>query len=322
MARPLRLEFPGALYHLTARGNRREAIYLDEKDWQGFLEIFAEVSGRFRWRCHAYCLMTNHDHLVVETPDDDLSRGMRQPNGTDTQVFNRRHNRVGHVFQGRYKSILVDQQAYLLELARYVVLNPVRAGMVDRVETWPWSSYGTMICEEVAPEWLETDWLLAQFGEDRVQAIRAYERFVAEGDRSGKLLQALIDQIYLGDEQFVARMNAKIEAKGRLQGCKRCRGFSIDGGGRWTSISSATGRASWRWREPILMAATASPRLPPISVSTTARSAGPYVRKRRHRAPWMRSRNKHALMQDLTPKSLSAPEVSPRIVEVVEGLRG
>jgi putative transposase len=214
MARPLRLEFAGALYHITARGNRREAIYLDATDWQAFLDIVGEVCGRFQWRCHAYCLMTNHYHLVVETPAGELSRGMRQLNGTYTQAFNRRHGRVGHVFQGRYKSILVDKQAYLLELARYVVLNPVRAGMVDRAEAWPWSSYGAMICEEVAPEWLETDWLLAQFGQDRARAIRAYERFVADGDHSGRLWQALIDQIYLGDEQFAARMKGTIEAKG------------------------------------------------------------------------------------------------------------
>ena len=127
MARPIRIEFAGALYHITSRGDRREAIYEDDTDRFRFLEVLGEVVERFNWRCHAYCLMTNHYHLVVETVDGNLSKGMRQLNGVYTQWSNRRHRRTGHLFQGRYKAILVDSEAYLLELARYVVLNPVRA---------------------------------------------------------------------------------------------------------------------------------------------------------------------------------------------------
>jgi putative transposase len=142
MARPLRIEFSGALYHITSRGDRREAIYEDDTDRESFLETLAEVVERFNWVCHAYCLMSNHYHLIVETPDANLSKGMRHLNGVFTQVSNRRHNRTGHLFQGRFKGIIVDQDSCLLELTRYVVLNPVRAKMVKDPGDWPWSSYG------------------------------------------------------------------------------------------------------------------------------------------------------------------------------------
>jgi putative transposase len=134
MSRPLRLEFPDALYHITSRGDRREDIYEDYDDRSGFLDVFASVIDQFNWVCYAYCLMTNHYHLLVQTPDGNLSKGMRQLNGIYTQNYNRRHNKTGHLFQGRYKSILVDKDNYLLELSRYIVLNPVKAGMVKRVD--------------------------------------------------------------------------------------------------------------------------------------------------------------------------------------------
>lgn len=132
MARPLRLEFPGAIYHVTSRGNARNAIFLDDEDRVLFLACLGAVVTRFGWWCHAYCLMDNHYHLLIETPEGDLSRGMRQLNGVYTQRFNRRHGRAGHVFQGRFKAIVVDRDSYLLELCRYVVLNPIRAGMVSQ----------------------------------------------------------------------------------------------------------------------------------------------------------------------------------------------
>ena len=141
MARPLRIEFPGALYHVTARGHARAAVFLDDDDRRRFLALLAETAERRGWTCHAYCLMDNHYHLLVETSSADLGRGMRQINGVYTQRFNRAHGRAGHVFQGRYKAILVEKQAYLLELSRYVVLNPVRAGMVAKPGDWMWSSY-------------------------------------------------------------------------------------------------------------------------------------------------------------------------------------
>lgn len=115
-----------------------------------FLEVLSEVCERFNWECHAYCLMSNHYHLLIETPDANLSQGMRQLNGVYTQRFNRVHGRVGHVFQGRYKGILVEKDSYLLELARYIVLNPVRAGMVRSAKDWPWSSYRAT-CGQIKP---------------------------------------------------------------------------------------------------------------------------------------------------------------------------
>ena len=167
MSRPLRLELAGGIYHITSRGNRREDIYVDDSDRDQWLALFGQVCKRFNWRCHAYCLMSNHYHFVVETIEGNLSKGMRQLNGVYTQYFNRTHRRVGHVFQGRYKGILIEKDSYLLELSRYVVLNPVRAHRVNDVNQWPWSSYPSMIGEQSVPEWLETNWLLSRFSVQR-----------------------------------------------------------------------------------------------------------------------------------------------------------
>ena len=140
MARPIRLEFPGELYHIASRGDRRDDIYEIDADRKSFQSLFENVCADNNWVCHGYCLMSNHYHLLVETPDGNLSRGMQQLNGVYTQLFNRVHNRMGYVFQGRYKAIHVEKEDYLLELCRYVVLNPVRAGMVRSAREWKWSS--------------------------------------------------------------------------------------------------------------------------------------------------------------------------------------
>jgi putative transposase len=129
MARTLRIEYAGAIYHITSRGDRREDIVLDDEDRWLWLEVLSQVCSRFNWRCHAWCLMHNHYHIVIETIEGNLSQGMRQLNGVFTQKSNRRHRRVGHVYQGRFKTILVQKEAYLLELTRYVVLNPIWARM-------------------------------------------------------------------------------------------------------------------------------------------------------------------------------------------------
>ena len=141
MSRPLRIEYAGALYHVTSRGDRREDIFLNDEDRHNFLAILQQVCERFNWLVHAYCLMDNHYHLLVETPDGNLSQGMRQLNGDYTQTHNRANDRVGHVFQGRFKAILVQKETYLLELARYIVLNPVRARMVREASNWPWRRF-------------------------------------------------------------------------------------------------------------------------------------------------------------------------------------
>ena len=209
MSRPLRIEFAGALYHVTSRGDGREDIFLDDGDRDLFLKVLGEVSERFNWTAHAYCLMGNHYHLLLETPDGNLSKGMRQLNGVYTQRFNRKHARVGHVFQGRYKAIIVQKQTYLLELVRYIVLNPVRARMVRRAEDWPWSSYRATAGMADTLSWLATDWTLSSFSDKRSEAIERYKAFVADGKNQPAIWEQLKNQIYLGTDAFVAKMQAK-----------------------------------------------------------------------------------------------------------------
>lgn len=211
MARPLRIEFAGALYHVTARGDRQEAIYEDDKDRQAYLDILGEVVERFHWHCYAYCLMGNHYHLVIETLEGNLSKGMRQLNGVYTQVSNRRHRRVGHLFQGRYKAILVDKDAYWLEVSRYVVLNPVRAGVVKQPGAWRWSSYNATVGAQSPPTWLKAEAVLAQFGKTRDIARQRYKRFIGDGIGRESLWSGLKRQIYLGDDRFLTRMQARLD---------------------------------------------------------------------------------------------------------------
>lgn len=213
MARPLRLELAGGLYHVTSRGNARNAIYLDDEDRLNWLELFSDVCARFNWICHAYCLMSNHYHVVVETVEGNLSKGMRQLNGVYTQTFNRRHQRVGHVFQGRYKAILVEKDSYLLELSRYVVLNPVRALMVNDVADWPWSSYRATVAQAPPLECLQVAWLLRQFGLNREQAIERYRDFVRAGVGLPPVWEGLRNQIFLGDKPFVEKLQRQIKAE-------------------------------------------------------------------------------------------------------------
>lgn len=205
MARPLRLEYAGALYHVTSQGDHREDIYWNEDDRADWLEVLGTVCDRFNWVVHAWCQMTNHYHLLVETMDGNLSRGMRQLNGLYTQRFNRRHSMVGHLFQGRYKAILAQKEAYLLELARYVVLNPLRAQLAKALEDWRWSSYPCLMGQAAAPKWLDSDWLLSQFGSERTQAIAGYRQFVLAGNGLSSPMQAIRHQLILGDDAFVER---------------------------------------------------------------------------------------------------------------------
>lgn len=210
MARPLRIEYAGALYHVTSRGDRQEAIFDDDQDRTAFLHVLGEVVSRFRWRCHAYCLMSNHYHLMIETPEANLTKGMRHLNGVFTQWSNRRHKRSGHLFQGRYKAILVDRNSYFLELARYIVLNPVRAAMVKDPRLWAWSSYRATMGRFPGPVWLTTDGLLAEFGKRRADARRKYQQFIEEGMSAESIWKDLKGQIYLGDDDFVERMRDKL----------------------------------------------------------------------------------------------------------------
>ncbi len=212
MTRPLRLEYSGAIHHVTSRGNAQAAIFLDDEDRESFLVVLSECIGRFGWICHAYCLMDNHYHLVIETPIANLSAGMRQLNGVYTQRFNRRHGRVGHVFQGRFKAILVERDSYLQELCRYVVLNPVRAKMVVEVSQYAWSSYLPTVGETPTPPWLQTEWVLSQFGNGRAVVQRGYRDFVAEGVGSTSPWGKLKGQVLLGCDHFVNDLQPLLDA--------------------------------------------------------------------------------------------------------------
>jgi len=216
LARPLRIEFAGALYHVTSRGNARQNIYLNNADRGSWLAVFAKVCERFNWVCYSYCLMNNHYHLFIETPEGNLSQGMRQLNGVYTQRFNRFHNRVGHLYQGRYKAILVQKEAYLLELSRYIVLNPVRARMVNAPQEWPWSNYRATIGLASVEDWLNTTLVLAAFGARRSQAIRQFIDFVSQGKSQPSIWNDLNKQIYLGDDKFVEEMQCKISGETNL----------------------------------------------------------------------------------------------------------
>ena len=206
MSRPLRIELAGGIYHVTSRGDRREDIFLDDDDRRVWLDIFGVACRRFNWVCHAWCQMGNHYHVVVETAEGNLAQGMRQVNGVYTQAFNRHHQRVGHVFQGRYRAVMVERDSYLLELIRYVVLNPVRAGLVDEAGDWPWSSYLAMIGSASRHEWLRTDWVLRQFGKSRGRAVKGYVNFVRAGVGQPGPWGDLKGQIFLGSESFIASM--------------------------------------------------------------------------------------------------------------------
>ncbi len=218
MARPLRLEYEGALWHITARGNERKNIYRSDADRRLFLSLLGEAVERYRWILHEYTLMSNHYHLVIETPEKTLSRGMQWLNGQYAKKFNKRHKRVGHLFQGRFKGQLVEKESYLLELIRYVALNPVRAGMVARPEEYRWSSYRATVGLEPAPGWLTTSWVLRQFSTDAKRAATRFAEFVDAGvgiERSP--WDDLLGQIFLGTAEWVERMQALIDEAPRSE---------------------------------------------------------------------------------------------------------
>ena len=206
------MEYAGALYHLTARGNERQTIFRDDADRQRFLVLLAREVKEKKWRVHAYCLMSNHYHLLIEIPEPNLARGMRRLNSMYSQHFNRRHDRIGHLFQGRYHSVLVQKESYLLEVSRYVVLNPVRAGMVTRAHQWPWSSYRATAGLVPPPRFLEVGWPLEQFHSDPVHARDAYQRFVNH-DEVRCPWSDLRGSAWLGSESFRERVDALLKGK-------------------------------------------------------------------------------------------------------------
>ena len=210
MARPLRIEFPGAFHHVMARGNARQDVFRKDGDREALLSGLKRVCERFDWRIWAYCLMDNHYHLLVETLEPTLARGMREINGLYTQAFNRRHSRTGHVFQGRYKSLLIDADTYLLEVSRYIVLNPVKARICRGAADYRWSSYRAILGQATAPGWLVVADVLKLFSHDRARAKQAYRSFVMEGAGLEDPFAAAGGGI-LGSETFIAKVTRTLK---------------------------------------------------------------------------------------------------------------
>lgn len=207
MARPLRVEFPGAIYHITSRGNKRQEIFVSDEDRLRFLLILESVIETYGWVCHAYCLMGNHYHLLVETPDGNLSAGMRDLNGRYTQIYNRTHSSIGHIFQGRFKAFLIEEGSYFLEVARYTVLNPVRAGMIKHPREWPWSSFRATGGETMRPSFLSIRFLLDMLGKNMQQ--KRYIEFIEEGIGNTSPFDKTEHGFILGSPQFIYEIWAK-----------------------------------------------------------------------------------------------------------------
>ncbi len=206
MTRPLRITYSGALYHITARGNEKKDIFFSDSDRSRFLTTLGNVVRSYNWICHGYCLMDNHYHLLIETPEGNLSEGMRQLNGMYTQSMNKVRGRVGHLFQGRFKAFLVEQETYLREVARYIVLNPVRAKIARRPEDWRWSSYRAMVGIRAVPDFLTTQNILRRFSSTKKIAIQRYRDFVYEGIGARSPFHNVQHGTLLGSQQFVDAM--------------------------------------------------------------------------------------------------------------------
>ena len=215
MGRPVRIEYPGALYHITSRGNEKKEIFLTDEDRAKFLNILRDYHERYGILVHAYVLLDNHYHLILETPRGNLLKVMHGLNGSYTGYFNRKYRRVGHLLQGRYRAILVDKDEYLLPLSRYVHLNPVRAGIVESPEKYPWSSYGGYIGKAKKEDWVEYTWVLSQFDRGLERAEKKYKGYVAEGvlGVAESPLKALFAQVVLGGENFKDRIMGVLKGK-------------------------------------------------------------------------------------------------------------
>jgi putative transposase len=216
MARALRTDFSGAVHHVTSRGNERRPIFVDDRDREMFLQFLGRAVVRFGWSLSAYVLMTNHFHLLVQTAEPNLSRGMQWLNTAYVVWFNRRHQRSGHLYGGRFKAFLIEKESYFTAVLRYVVLNPVRANMVARPEDYRWSSYRATAGLESAPEWLDTTAALAPFARDTALAQTFYRDFVERKVASKeRLWDKVVNGIYLGTEVWRRKVRKFVESKPR-----------------------------------------------------------------------------------------------------------
>ncbi len=223
MTRPLRIQYPGAFYHVFSRGNERKDIFLADDDRNLFLAILEECSKRFDVRIHSYCLMDNHTHILLETKNPNLSNFMKRLLGVYTLRFNRIHKRAGHLFQGRYKGYLVEKDAYLLELSRYTHLNPVRARMAQTPEAYPWSSMKYYLSKE-SPEFIERSFLLGLFA-----TTQDYHRFVIEGLKDQTdLFKKAIGGLILGSREFADTFRDKSVKEEGIPGKRQLTEMPID----------------------------------------------------------------------------------------------
>jgi len=210
MARPLRIEYPRAFYHVTSRGNERKSIFRSYRDREKFLEYLESATERYGAVIHVYCLMDNHYHLFIETPLGNLSKIMQHINGAYTMYFNTKRNRAGHLMQGRYKSILVDADEYAKELSRYIHLNPVRACIEKDPSDYEWSSCGYYTTKKKAPEWLKREFILSYFGKKHSDAIKKYKEFVEAGivEVQESPLEERLHSVILGSQAFVDKVKS------------------------------------------------------------------------------------------------------------------
>jgi len=211
MGRQLRIEYPGAYYHVTARGNERKEVFKSERDREKFLEYLESSVVRYGAIIHAYCLMNNHYHVLFETPAGNLSQVMQHINGAYTNYFNAKRKRSGHLLQGRYKAILVEADEYATELSRYIHLNPVRVGAALMPEEYRWSSYRDYVGLHEAPKWLNTGFILGLFGGTKAVAQKKYRKFVEEaiGNEHESPLMGAVAATILGSADFVTEIHER-----------------------------------------------------------------------------------------------------------------
>jgi putative transposase len=218
MARPLRLEFEGALYHVMSRGNAGGTVFRSDADHALFLALLKDLCARYNVIVYAYCLMTNHYHLLIETLDPNLSIYMRQLNGIFTQKMNKKYKRRGHLFQGRFKAVLIEKENYLLEVNRYIVLNPVRAKMTRSAWDHKWSSYRAMVTGRTdLGKCFGRNEVLRYFSDDAARAINAYKAFVKDGDPDQNPFQGLKGSLYLGSEGFQETVARVLTGRRRMK---------------------------------------------------------------------------------------------------------
>lgn len=230
MARPLRLEYPGAVSYVTGRARRGRSIFRDATDREGFLALLGTIGLEERWRIHAYSLLEDRYELLIEMPAGGLSHGMRSLNGRYTQRFNRRHGREGALLEGRYRSVLVQKERYLLEMCRYVVWSPVRERLSRQPGGWRWTNFRATAGKEPAPAWLAVDWTLARFGRRRSPARAAYRRFIEQGRRVPSPLDDVQRQAYLGDRRFLRDAKRLLSSRAFRKRVRRRSGAPQDPG--------------------------------------------------------------------------------------------